>query len=160
MEPSMTDIPADDKAQKKLVERVSLRYLRAIDHLATEREKWERLYRWWDQVELDAEAGSEFAMRLSYAFAIVERMHAKITEPLFQMGLPFQIHPRRLGDLPRANNMEQIAKNFYAGPNFQEALGKSKKEMCIIGHRWEFDNWVNIQRKGKMWGMVPRKIAV
>ncbi len=32
--------------------------------------------------------------------------------------------------------------------------------MCVIGHRWEFDEFLNIVRKGKMWGMIPRKVVV
>ncbi len=155
-----SDIPTDDRRYGKLVQKVSLRYLRSLDHYDGQREKFRRLYRWWDQVENSAAAGDDFAMRLGYAFALVERMHAKITEPLFQMGLPYQIYPRRLGDLARAQNMEQIARNFYAAPNFQEALAKSKKEMCIVGHRWEFDGWTNIQRRGKMWGTVAKKVEV
>lgn len=156
----MTDIPVDDRKYAKLLQKVSLRYLRSIDFFDEDRENFRRHYRWWRQVEEDALGGDEGSIRLAYAFAIVERMHAKITEPLFQMGLPFAVYPHRLGDLGKAKNMEQIARTFYGNPNFQEALGKSKKEMCIVGHRWEFDQWLHIERRGKIWGKEPRRVQV
>ncbi len=153
-----TDIPTDDYQYNKLVQKVSIRYLRSVQDSAEDFEKCRRMERWWRQQELDAANGDEYAIRLGYAFSIVERMHAKITEPLFQMGLPCETYPRRLGDAAAAKKMQYIQKNFYAGPNFQEALSKSKKSMCIVGHRWEFDGWQHIVRNGKMWGKVQKTI--
>ena len=156
----MTSIPTDDREYKKLVSKVSLRYLSSSQHYYDHFDKFRRMERWWEQVEEKADSGDEYSVMLGYAFALVERMHAKITEPLFQMGLPCDTYPRHAGDYAKAKNLQQIQRAFYSGPNFQDALGVSKKSMCVVGHRWEFDEWMNIRRNGKTWGLVPQKVKI
>lgn len=155
-----SEIPTDDRQYKKLVDKISLRYLRSVQDCTEDFEKYRRMERWWGQKREDAVEGDEYAIMLGYAFSIVERMHAKITEPLFQMGLPCDTYARRFGDQGKAQNLQHIQKNFYAGPNFQESLSKSKKSMCVVGHRWEFDGWLHVVRNGKRWGQVEQVIEV
>lgn len=155
-----TDIPSDPKTRNQLVQKVSLRYLSSAQHHSDHFDKFRRMERWWRQVREAAAAGDEYAIMLGLAFSVVEGMHAKITEPLFQMGLPCDTYPKKFGHIGKAKNLQHVQRAFYQGPNFQEALSLSKKSMCIVGHRWEFDGFANIQRNGKRWGLVDKKVEV
>ena len=156
----MNSIPTDDRAYAKMIGKWSLRYLAATTDTNEEFDKFRRFERWWDQKSAEAIAGDEYAIMLGLGFSVVEGMHAKITEPLFQMGLPCDTYPRHSGDYAAAKKMQHVQRSYYQGPNFQEALGASKKSMCIVGHRFEFDEWLHIERDGKMWDMVPVKVEV
>ena len=154
----MNSIPSDERQYAKLLGKVSLRYLSSTSFHSDVYDKCRRMERWWER-KSDAQ-GDEYHAPLSYAFSIVERMHAKTTEPLFQMGLPCDTYPRNLGDFGAAKKMQHIQRAHYGKPNFQEGLSSSKKSMCVVGHRWEFDEWLRIVRKGKAWGQVPQKVEV
>lgn len=154
------EIPTDESAYRKLIGKIGLFYLRSMQEDTDEFDRLRDLEDWWDQVKLDEQEEEEYAIRLGLGFSLVESMHAKITEPLFQMGLPCDTYPRKFGHYGAAQNMQQIQRNYYSNPNFQEGLGRSKKSMCLVGHRWEFDGFLNVERKGKRWGMVDAKVEV
>ena len=149
----LSDIPTDETKYRKLLSKASLRMFRSRTWQDPWMQEWVRMYRWWRIAkEKSADGNRDYQVFLGYCFGIVERINSKVTEPMLQMGLPFGVFPTEYGDGQKAENFAQICRNWYAKPNVQAALRKSKKEMIITGNRWEVDEWLNIKRKGQMWG--------
>lgn len=117
---------------------------------------WVRFYKFYRKIVDFVPDPDEPHITLGYLFGLVEHINSKITEPLLQMGIPFGVYPRGAGDDQAAENFAQVCRAFYAQPNFQQALRRSKKEMVICGPRWEIDEWLNIKRPGRMWGQIPQ----
>ena len=155
----LSDIPTDDQAYRKLLSKVSLRMFRSRTWQDPWMEEWVRMYRWWRIIKDRAAGGDrDYQVFLGYCFGMCERINSKVTEPMLQMGVPFGVFPTKFGDGQKAENFSQWCRNWYSKPNNQEALRRSKKEMIITGNRWEFDEWVNIKVKGKMWGKAPKEV--
>lgn len=152
------DIPTDDRAYKRLLSKVSLRLFRSKEWLDPKFETMTRMYSWYRRISAGAEADRDYQVFLSYAFGLVERLTAKVTEPTFDMGLPWAVYPTRMKDGQKAANFAEMGRNWYAKPNQKLLLLDSKKEMIITGSRWEVDEWVNQRVKGQMWGQVPKHI--
>ena len=156
----MTDIPNDEAKYRRLVSKVSLRMLRSSQWSDTRRQTWVRMYRLYRRIVDSAEGGDEYGIFLGMAFAVAEQINSKVTEPLLSMGVPFGVFPTQMGDGDKAAKFAQICRSFYAKPNVQDLLRKSKKEMIITGNRWEVDEWLHTERPGKMWGKVPKVVTV
>ena len=155
----LSDIPTDEAKKRKLLSKVSLRMFRSRTWQEPFLVDAVRYYRWWRLIKDRSEGGDrDYQVFLGYCFGLIERLNSKITEPMMQMGLPFGVFPTKMGDGRKAENFAQWARNWYSKPNNQEALRRSKKEMIICGWRWEVDEWLNIKRKGMMWGKVPQKV--
>ena len=154
------DIPTDAGKLAKCVQKVQLRMLRSATWSMNRRMEWVRWYKYYRKIVDFIPEPDEPAITLGYVFGIVEQINSKITEPLLQMGIPFGVYPVGKGDGQASENFAQICRSFYAKPNFQEALRRSKKEMIITGNRWEIDEWQNIKQPGFMWGKVPQEVPV
>ena len=155
----LSDIPQDEAKYRRLLSKASLRLFRSKTWADPWFVDFVRYYRWWRIVKDRAAGGDrDYQVFLGYCFGLVERINSKVTEPMLAMGIPFGVFPTEFGDGQKAENFAQICRNWYAKPNVQAALRKSKKEMIITGTRWEVDEWLNIKRKGKMWGKVPKQV--
>lgn len=154
------DIPKDPNVRKKMIQKVQMRMLRSSMWSDTQRQTWVRMYKIWRRIQNGVANSEEYSIFLGYAFAIVEQINSKVTEPMLNMGIPFAVYPTRSGDGPKAANFAQMCRDFYAQPNVQDSLRKSKKEMIITGNRWEVDEFLHIEVPGKMWGKIPKKVSV
>lgn len=156
----MNDIPEDQKAYDKLVQRTQLRLLRSAMWSSDKRATWVRCYKWWRKIKDAVFDPDEPNIMLGYAFGVVEQLFSKNVEPLMKLSPPCNVLPMRLGDGAAAENFKQVARNWYRKPGPQKLIPRSKKEMAITGSRCEIDEWLNIQRKGKMWGKVEQEVEV
>lgn len=154
------DIPSDPNVYKKMIQKVQLRMLRSSMWSDNQRQTWVRMYKIYRRIQDGQASGDEYSIFLGYAFAIVEQINSKVTEPMLNMGIPFAVFPTHQGDAPKADNFAQVCRDFYAKPNVQDQLRKSKKEMIITGNRWEVDEWLHVEVPGKGWGKIPRKVSV
>lgn len=137
-----------------------MRMMRSAQWSDTQRQTWSRMYKIWRRIQDGTADGDEYSIFLGYAFAIVEQINSKVTEPMLNMGIPFAVYPTRQVDDDKATNFAQICRDFYAKPNVQDGKRKSKKEMIITGNRFEIDEWLHVQVPGKMWGKEPRSVTV
>lgn len=153
-----SDIPTDEKLYQKLVSKVALRQLRSAAWSDARRQEWVRMYKIWRRIQDGIVSNDEYSIFLGYAFSVVEQINSKVTEPMLAMGVPFAVFPTQLGDGEKAENFSQICRDFYSKPNVQDSLRKSKKEMIITGNRWEVDEWLHIERKGRMWGEKDQEV--
>jgi hypothetical protein len=151
-------IPQDHNARQRLVQKVRLRMFRAANWLDPQRQDAVRFYKIWRKIVDEVESSDEPNIFLGYAFGIVESIVAKTTEPILKLRPPCNVLPLDLGDGRAAANFKDVARNWYAKPNNQEPLYRSKKEMGIVGTRFEVDQWVNQQARGVMWGKEERVV--
>lgn len=154
------DIPTDKRYYEKLVQRVRLRMMRSAAWSMNQRQAWVRFYKIYRRIQdaaLDADEPNTF---LSYAYGLVEHINAKVCEPILRLRPPCAPMPRRMGDGNKADNFKSVAANWYSKPNMQEAFCRSKKRMVITGTRFEIDEWQNVQRKGRMWGKIPKAVPL
>ena len=155
----MNQIPTDEKQYQRLVMKVKLRLMRSSNYLLPRRVEWVRFYKIWRKIQDTVSTPTdEPNIFLGYAFALVEQINSKITEPILKMQPPFKPMPMKLGDGAAADNFRNVARNWYAKPNVQEALLRSKKEMVICGPRVEIDEWLNVRRPGKRWGKQDQEV--
>lgn len=158
-----SEIPADPILYNKIVQQVSLRMQASAAWYSENRERWERCYSRWRTFPARPESIGEedpYEIKLGYGFGLLEQITSKITEPMLEMGIPFGIFPTEDGDQPKADNFADMARDFYSKPNVQMGKRKSKKEMVITGSRWEIDEWLHVEVKGKRWGKISQKIQV
>lgn len=156
----MNDVPQNELLYRNLISRVQLRMLRSAAWAQPWHEKAVRYYKIWRKIKDAAYDPDEPNLFLGYAFSIVEQIHSKITEPILKMRPPCDVLPMRFGQGRQADNFKAVCRNWYAKPNMQEPFCRSKKEMCIVGTRFEIDEWQNKQLRGKMWGKAPKEIPL
>lgn len=156
----VSDIPQDANKRKKLIDLWQLRMMRSAAWSDPIRADWVRYYKRYRQIVDAVFDTDEPNIILGYIVGLVNQFASKVAEPILDLRPPCPVYPRRNGHQRQAKNFENIAREWYARPNNQEPLFCSKKEMVIIGTRFEIDEWCNIQRKGKMWGKVPKEVEV
>ncbi len=154
----MNEIPTNPNEYSRLVQMVQIRMQRSAAWSNDRRVEAVRFFKLWRKYTDRVINPDEPNITLGYSFALVEKLASKITEPILKMRPPCDVLPMKLGDGAQAENFKNVARNWYSKPNVQEPLSRSKKEMVIVGTRWEIDEWQNQQRKGKMWGKVPKMV--
>lgn len=154
----MNEIPTDKRQYERLVQRVQLRMMRSALWSGDQRASWVRYYKKWRKIQDQVYNSDEPDIKLGYVFGLVEQITSKVTEPILKLRPPCNVLPLKMGDQAAADNFKNIARNWYSKPNMQESYCRSKKEMVICGTRFEVDEWQNVQRRGKMWGKVPKEV--
>ncbi len=156
----MNDLPENSAASARLVQQWQLRFMRSQEYLLDKRAEWARCRKRYHLLKDAAYDPDEPNIALGYVYGLVEQIFSKVTEPILKMRPPCPVQPNRLGDLRAAKNFEAVARAWYSKPGMQDPFTRSKKRMVIEGPRVEIDEWVCIQRDGKIWGKAPKTIEV
>lgn len=151
---TFAQIKADPAMMARMVEIGTKRYSVSSDYMRNYHDKWLRFFKLYRNIVDVVDDSDEPNTSVVYAYALVEDLVSKISEPLLQMKPPCRVTARRAQHEKAAERFSAMCSAYFRVSDYQLGYTQSVREEIITGNAWEKDCWFNEYDKGRRWAKV------